>query len=157
VTALFAEILAGGNELVVRVTGGSMAPILRDGDTVTLRRADASAVRPGDIVFYRRAAGPGVLHRVIRRRRLRDGRLLFQTMGDALCTPEQPFDQEALLGMAVAVRRATEAGGEQVIPLRAAAARVRGRITALLARAGFRRFRRFGAGLTPPGGSHPPA
>jgi hypothetical protein len=148
-SGLFGEILAGGNDLTVRVTGRSMAPCLRDGDVVTLQPVAASKVRPGDLVLFQPDAGAPMLHRVIRRSRSRDGRLLFRTMGDALCTLDHPFSEDALLGVAVALRREMAGGGERIVPLDAPLVRLRGRVTALLARWGFRRLRR--ARSIPPG------
>lgn len=55
---------------VLRVSGPSMAPALRDGDFVLVRRVRAGRVRPGDVVVARhpvRADGLLVVKRVTRR------------------------------------------------------------------------------------------
>jgi len=55
---------------VLRVSGPSMAPALRDGDFVLVRRTRPEKVRPGDVVVARhpvRADGLLVIKRVARR------------------------------------------------------------------------------------------
>ncbi len=58
-------VLAQGGGFVLTVTGSSMRPTLVPGrDQVCLVAADA--LKPGDIVFFRRGSGEYVLHRVLR-------------------------------------------------------------------------------------------
>ena len=72
------EILDSGAILPLTVTGSSMLPFLRHRrDTVHLRKTDSP--RRGQILFFRRANGEFVLHRL--RRILPDGRFLMN--GDA--------------------------------------------------------------------------
>ena len=55
---------------VLRVTGPSMAPALRDGDFVLVRRAGPGRISPGDVVVARHPARPDgllVVKRVARR------------------------------------------------------------------------------------------
>lgn len=58
-------VLEQGGSFVLTVTGNSMRPTLVPGrDQVCL--VPAETVRPGDIVFFRRATGDYILHRVLR-------------------------------------------------------------------------------------------
>ena len=62
----YEELLRAGAELPLVVSGGSMLPFLAPGrDTVYLRSIDR-ALKRGDIVFYRRADGRYILHRLHR-------------------------------------------------------------------------------------------
>ena len=61
---LIREVLASGGEFRLYPHGTSMFPLLRQGrDSVALRRLDRPA-RAQDILFYQRADGSYVLHRV---------------------------------------------------------------------------------------------
>ena len=61
--------LEQGQEVVLTVTGNSMAPFLRHGrDRVVLvKAADPAALQPGDIPLFRRTNGRFVLHRIVER------------------------------------------------------------------------------------------
>lgn len=56
---------SGKDHIPVPVSGDSMCPFLRPGDTVYLSSPSGSH-RPGDIVLYRRKNGAYILHRIIR-------------------------------------------------------------------------------------------
>jgi signal peptidase I len=59
--------LAAGNSVTLTVTGGSMAPTLKDKrDQVVLEPVGEWPPRPGAILFIQRADGSPVMHRVIR-------------------------------------------------------------------------------------------
>jgi hypothetical protein len=51
--ALVAEVLHRFGEARLRVTGGSMYPIVRSGDTITVRYCHAGDLHDGDIVLLR--------------------------------------------------------------------------------------------------------
>lgn len=71
------------------VTGGSMAPAVRDGSLVISRRVDPATVSPGDIITYRHPERPTVpvTHRVMQVFDDSGGRFL-QTKGDANAAPD---------------------------------------------------------------------
>ena len=61
---LIREVLASGGEFRLYPHGTSMLPLLRQGrDSVALRRLDRPA-KKWDILFYQRADGSYILHRV---------------------------------------------------------------------------------------------
>jgi signal peptidase I len=97
-TRLFEEILKGGSCLRIRVTGRSMAPFLQSGETVTIVNVPDSELLRGDLIFFRNAHGGAVLHRIVRRRKGPGGKLLFQTMGDALTRFDGPVSADRILG-----------------------------------------------------------
>lgn len=61
------QAIAQGGSFILTVTGNSMRPTLVPGrDQVCLTAPEA--LKPGDIVFFRRSTGEYILHRILRRR-----------------------------------------------------------------------------------------
>jgi hypothetical protein len=83
--------LARGEELHLRVRGGSMRPLLRDGAIVRLERPRAWQPRAGDVVAVATALGL-VIHRVQRV----EGSTLV-TRGDATLGEDRPVAREHVL------------------------------------------------------------
>lgn len=127
---LVEELLAAGRAVRLRVTGRSMAPHLREGDVVTLRRGDPGAAAAGDILLFRTAAGQPVLHRVVGRRAGRDGEPRLLLKGDALPAADDPVDGSQVIGAAVAVERAGGGGARRTIDLTQPRRRAWGRFLA---------------------------
>ena len=111
--ALVAETLGRGLRLRVQVTGKSMAPFLKGGRVVTLKRVPSDALRCGDIVLFATDEGRLLLHRLVRIHRSSGGRTMVQTQGDALCVADAPVDAERVLGRVVQIER-SDANGETV-------------------------------------------
>jgi len=110
VSDLIREEMAQGTTFHFRVISGSMAPLIGTGDEVVVERASADGLRRGDIVLYT-VDGAFHTHRLLARRRHGNATLLV-TKGDASLNPDQPWQEEQLLGKVVAVRR-----GERTIDL----------------------------------------
>lgn len=89
----------------VPVSGGSMTPFLRPGDTVYLDPAELP-LRKGDVVLFTGADGCYVLHRIARADR--DGSFLL--LGDAQTQPERVESARLIHGRMVRARR-----GEQLL------------------------------------------
>ncbi len=66
---LMISCLDEGKEVLLTVTGNSMAPFLRHSrDQVVLKKpADQTALQPGEVPLYRRKNGQMVLHRIVER------------------------------------------------------------------------------------------
>lgn len=95
------EILNRGDGCFLTVTGQSMLPFLRHGrDAVLLESVRPEKLTRGRVVFFQRATGEYVLHRI--RRRNKDGSLLIN--GDAQDWTER-IRQEQVLAVAAAVKR----------------------------------------------------
>lgn len=59
------EVLDGGNTFCITVSGNSMYPFLKHlRDQAAFAPLGARSIRRGDIVFYQRASGQFVMHRV---------------------------------------------------------------------------------------------
>ena len=90
-----------GHSVSVPVAGSSMSPFLAGGrDTVFFSRPD-TPLRRGDIVFYERASGQFVMHRI--RRVHRDGSL--DILGDAQTETETGILPQQVFARAPAVCR----------------------------------------------------
>ncbi len=98
----FKQLLAWGLDkrpisgIQVQCHGYSMAPCIRNGETVTLNSLDPNRIiLPGDIVAaVAQAKGGVVIHRVIR-----CTGSLVQTRGDNLPGPDEWFSRNDLLGV----------------------------------------------------------
>lgn len=99
---LVADILGQGSYLRFRAHGNSMAPFIRNGDIVLVEPKKASELRIGDIVFYRRAGGRHVAHRLIHRNG-NDGSLVLTTRGDNLRHLDVPVFPEQVLGRVIRI------------------------------------------------------
>jgi signal peptidase I len=90
------ESLRSGLACELTLRGGSMAPLLRDGDVVCV---EPGAPRPGDVVVAERD-GRLVTHRLVS---LSDGVAVMR--GDACRGDDPPLPVSALLGRVVRVKR----------------------------------------------------
>ena len=63
---LSSELLRAGHAVRFRATGGSMRPLVREGDRVLVKPIAASKIKAGDVVLAEMDTGRAVMHRVIR-------------------------------------------------------------------------------------------
>jgi len=94
-----AEILAGGDDVRIRLTGKSMFPNIRPGDLAVITSVNFEDVIPGDIIAYA-VKEKYLLHRVISR----EGEWLI-CKGDSLKRPDPPISHEYVIGKAVRIER----------------------------------------------------
>ncbi|MBE6569645.1 MAG: peptidase S24 [Ruminococcaceae bacterium] len=88
------RLLDDGVQIPLLVTGSSMLPFLRDGrDTVLLQKADK--LKRGQILFFRRANGMFILHRI--RKIWPDGRILVNGDAQNWCEVVMPFQAAAVV------------------------------------------------------------
>ena len=108
---------ASGEPRTIRVSGNSMLPFLRDGDTVLIEPRGGGVI-PGDIVVY--FMGDVLLiHRAVRITRDLNG-LVLRTKGDfGVSLDPGPVSEADLIGKAVAVRRGETDTDLQSAPFRA--------------------------------------
>lgn len=92
-----------GTLLRFRVVSDSMAPVIRRGDWVTVRRVEVGRLRRGDVVVHTHA-GAFRVHRLLSVRRRGDTALLV-TKGDGKLQPDPPWSGQALLGRVAAIDR----------------------------------------------------
>jgi signal peptidase I len=106
---LFEDILNGGLTLRVKVTGESMAAVLRGGEILTIKKAPSSSLHIGDLIFFKTLYGIPLLHRVVRKQRDKD-MFIFQTKGDALITMDQPVTEHNILGKVCRIEKPFSGG-----------------------------------------------
>jgi signal peptidase I len=94
---LFEDILRNGTGLRVRVTGRSMAPFLRGGEIVTIKKVAYASLRIGDLIFFKGRNTSPLLHRIVKKQRTENG-LVFQTKGDAVQGADEPVSEHNILG-----------------------------------------------------------
>lgn len=98
--SMLKDLVEEGNQVSLLISGSSMAPFLiHHRDTVYFKKPDR-ALKEGDIVFYRRANGQYVMHRI--RRIRQDG---YYLIGDAQTQTEGPLKREQIFGLITAVKR----------------------------------------------------
>ena len=98
--SILKELVEEGNQVSLLISGSSMAPFLiHHRDAVYFKKTDR-ALKEGDIVFYRRANGQYVMHRI--RRIRQDG---YYLIGDAQTQTEGPLKREQIFGLITAVKR----------------------------------------------------
>lgn len=131
-TRLLADLLAADAAVQFTVTGASMRPFLRSGETVILRRIPPGQVRLGDLVLTEQAGPSGrrlLLHRVTGIRRRPGQPALIRTHGDALWAPDAAVTESQVLGRVCAVWRGPAAG--QPVSLDTRGQRLRATLLAL--------------------------
>lgn len=112
---LFEEILDSGSSLRVKVTGRSMAPFLRGGEIVTLKKEPHDALRRGDLIFFKNSRGAPLLHRVIQKITSSDEKIFFRTKGDALIALDEPIQHHRVLGKVSRIEKIDSGSGSKCI------------------------------------------
>lgn len=112
--ALVAGVLRRFGRARVRVTGGSMFPVIQSGDTLTVEHCAADAIGCGDVVLMLEGTRL-YAHRLIATTMV-DGERWLVTRGDSHWRRDPPRPVSSLLGRVVEVER-----GDRVIaePFRA--------------------------------------
>ena len=102
-----AEVLRGyvdGNQVArLIVTSNSMAPLLKNGDIIGLKRADKTGIKPGQIITFEDPGDDHSLttHRFITNLEDDQGHLLMLTRGDHALLFDHPWNADALVGQVV--------------------------------------------------------
>lgn len=98
------EILEKGSRMRFIATGTSMGPFIKHGDVIEIEPIELASIKAGDVIFYTRPGGHGVVHRVIRTNRS-ENRITFLTKGDALRGFDNTVSSEQVLGRVAKVKR----------------------------------------------------
>lgn len=94
------EIAEEGKIVSLRISGSSMTPFLVHGrDYIYFTKPDRE-LRRGDMVFYQRANGQYVMHRIWKRKN--DG---YYIVGDAQTEIEGPVGTEQIFALIIKVKR----------------------------------------------------
>lgn len=100
VEPLIFELLAQGLSVEFKVTGSSMAPLIRSHDVLSVAPVITERLRCGDVIAWKRGRDSLVVHRIISVRKRS-----FVTRGDAVNSPDGPIDTNQVVGKAIAVIR----------------------------------------------------
>lgn len=98
------RLLEEGYRVRFRAGGTSMQPAISDGDALTVEPVDPVAVRPGDILLYRKHRR-GIAHRVVHVRHAGQAVVAFVLRGDAKTACDALVEPVDLLGKVVMVER----------------------------------------------------
>ncbi len=98
----FKEILKRRGSISLKAFGGSMRPLIRSGDFLTIQPIDSDNLRIGDILAFRKDSilNITIAHRLVDKK----GSFLI-TKGDAHIRPDSPILQEKLLGKVIKIER----------------------------------------------------
>ncbi len=91
------ECFKRGSSVRFRVTGRSMKPFLRGGESVTVNQTPAASLKLGDLILYRSREGPPVIHRIVARH-MHKNSLAFLTKGDGLKGMDAPVASDQIMG-----------------------------------------------------------
>jgi hypothetical protein len=97
-------LLEGGLSVRFCARGCSMRPAIKDGDLITVAPLGEGAIRPGEVILYRRDRRP-IAHRVQRVIVDAEGGVAVVARGDAKAADDAPVALEQVLGRVVAVER----------------------------------------------------
>ena len=98
------ELLSSGKTLRFTAKGGSMDPLIRDGDTLFLAPADPSRIKLGDVVFISDEEGRPRIHRVIKING-HQGQKTFLVHGDRSNCADGTFPPDRVFGKVTAIER----------------------------------------------------
>lgn len=107
---LFEDILNDGISLRVKVTGRSMAPFLRGGEILTIKKVPYASLQKGDLIFFKNHHGFPLLHRIMRKGRFHNGKNIIQTKGDALMVFDEPVCENDVLGKVCIIEKTNPQG-----------------------------------------------
>ena len=95
------EMVEQGLELSMTVAGTSMEPfLLHNRDKIYFRKLDGT-IKKGDMVFYQRATGAYVMHRVMKVKKQQ-----YYMAGDQQTFLEGPIEEQQIFAKVVSVERA---------------------------------------------------
>jgi signal peptidase I len=111
VSGMSAQILNSGRSFSFRAHGSSMYPFIHDGDVLTIKQVEHSALKTGDIAFYRSCNENLIVHRVVDKK-LQSNKLMLLMRGDSVFNNDGWIYSDQVLGKAVSIQR-----GKKVIQL----------------------------------------
>lgn len=135
---LSAELLGSGNSIRFRAKGGSMHPLVREGDILVIAPCFLTGVKVGDVVLCSVENDRPLVHRVLRVRQNVAGKQ-FQVQGDQVAKPDGWIRQDHVHGCLVEVERDGKS-----LKMRSGKARFLGMIMVLSQRLGLRQSKTAG-------------
>ncbi|MBN1552512.1 signal peptidase I [bacterium] len=100
-----------------RVFGESMAPMIKNGDVITIERIDPQSVRPGDILACVNSAEILVVHRLIQINSNDNGHNIFILKGDTQTCCDAPILSSQILGRVTTISKPNSSVGPSLIDI----------------------------------------
>lgn len=126
------DILNNGLTLRVKVTGRSMAPFLKGGEVLTIKKACPSSLRKGDLIFLRNRNGFLILHRVIKKIKAQNNIFIFQTKGDSTIYSDEAVLENNILGKVCLIEKTISRGKTKSIDMESSLWKIMNFIIALV-------------------------
>ena len=105
--SLARDILSEGNSLRFRARGGSMRPLIQDGDMLEVVPVNTANFRLGDILLFSDPSGQLMAHRLVHKVQ-QEGRMTLVMQGDANPRQDHPVPVKRVMGR---ITSATRDGG----------------------------------------------
>jgi signal peptidase I len=103
---LFCELLQRGETLTLKALGSSMGYIIKEGDLITVKQANAKELQRGDIILCM-LKNNLLCHRIIELYK-KDKQLFVITKGDVLLQAERPFPASKIVGKIYYIQRGSK-------------------------------------------------
>lgn len=101
---LILEELGNGKTITLRVSGKSMYPLIKPGDSIRIEKCAPGALAIGDIITFKKD-GIYLTHRVLWVRK-KDNGIILITKGDNEINVDSPVSPNHIVGKALAIKRA---------------------------------------------------
>jgi ribosomal protein S18 acetylase RimI-like enzyme len=101
---LSSDILIQGGFFSFKAHGYSMYPFICDGDILTINQVEYSALKIGDIAFYKSSDGRLIVHRVIDKNH-QNNKLMFLMRGDSVLNNDGWIYSDQVLGKVMSIQR----------------------------------------------------
>jgi signal peptidase I len=129
---LVRSLLRQGVSVRIKVSGGSMRPLLNGGEVVEISSVQSGNPRRGDILFFCEQRNTLLMHRLIRCR-YADKTLYLQTKGDACAEFDRFVSADQILGRVQRIFLPADVAGRsnRIIDLNALTMRLQARLIVL--------------------------
>jgi len=101
---LSSEILEIGGSFSFKAHGSSMYPFICDGDILTVKQVEYSALKVRDIAFYRSSDERLIVHRIVGKK-LQNNKLMLLMRGDSVFNNDGWIYSDQVLGKVVSIQR----------------------------------------------------
>jgi len=99
------DLLARGVCLRFQARGGSMRPLISDGDILEVQPIEVAEVRVGDVIFFRGHRGNMLAHRVVYKTQAENGETILIAKGDTASQCDRPVCPDYLFGKVISIER----------------------------------------------------
>jgi signal peptidase I len=98
------QILNNGGSFSFKAHGSSMYPFICDGDILTVKQVEYSALKVGDVAFYRSSNDRLIVHRIVDKK-LQSNKLMLLMRGDSVFNNDGWIYSDQVLGKVVSIQQ----------------------------------------------------